>query len=295
MNHQRQGFTLVEVTITAVITVVMMLAVMGVFEVGQEACTVGSHSLAIQFLNTRSFAEMTRTIRASRVHSISKIDPTCDPVIGPASFRINGGNGGWIKLQVPVQLSDTHPDFPIVAGDDVIDQTANLVWGAANDRKNWAVIFVFAPMETFDEDDNPVSADPIDLNRDGDTADVFSIGYIGEWLVDDPDNPTTYVPDGPPRPITSACVVMQMVDTGPGNNPAQGPGGDVDNLDGNDPLFMVVNDNGEINGYNPADPDTADQADDARRVRIALFAFRTPAPGRTILARPMTIVAPRAF
>ena len=295
MKQGKQGYTLIEVAIGVVLTVVMLTGVLSVFEVGQEACTVGSHNLAIQFMNTRLFSEMTHTIRSAKVCGISKIDPSCDPVVGPASFRINGGHGGWIKLQIPVEVEPGHPDWPIKADDDILDETANMLWGGTNDRKNWGIIYVFVPTQTFDEDNNPESPDPIDLNRDGDFSDVFSIGYIGEWLVDDLDSPTTYVPNGAPRAITPGCVVMQMVDTGPGNNPSQGPGGDVDGLDGDDPLFMFVNDDGEINGYNAADPDTADQADDARRVRIAFFAFRIATPGRTIFAHPVTIVAPRVF
>lgn len=209
MRTREDGFTLVEVVIATVITSVMLLAVLGVFTVGQDVCNLGTANLAVQLLNTKSFAEMTRTIRESNIVSVS-------------------ADGSTITLQKPVDPDDDG---------DVLNDANQIEWGAeyqGADHLGWYIRYAYVQDRVYRE--SLEGKGGFDLNRNGVTNDVFGLGRIVEEIWDN--NGTAGAGDDvlrSSRAITPPYIVMTA-------SPAIG--GDVNGDGVGDVLFFRLNDQG---------------------------------------------------
>ncbi|NOZ21438.1 MAG: prepilin-type N-terminal cleavage/methylation domain-containing protein [Planctomycetes bacterium] len=180
MEGRDEGFTLIEVVIASVALAVVLLAVLGIYGAGQDACSLGSANLSLQTLNTRCMTQMTRQIRESHIFGIA-------------------ADGSWIRLQVPVDYD----------GDgDAIDDDKNVEWGA-EDRLNWLLEYAYyteagSGTEGWTFNEKKSGNGGIDLNGDGDRDDMIEFGCIVANIKDENGAIVSS------RQITPRCIVLDI-------------------------------------------------------------------------------------
>ncbi|MEW6358750.1 MAG: prepilin-type N-terminal cleavage/methylation domain-containing protein [Planctomycetota bacterium] len=255
MERESHGFTLIEIVISSVVLMIMMLAILGTFDVGQDVASLGSANLSAQTMSTRSVSEMTRALRQARIIGMD-------------------ATGMWIQFQVPVDWAqvDSDGDGTLDSGDgDILDGADNIEWGAG-DNLNWVARYTFEiknPADPADPVNLLVEAEEgragIDVNGDGDTDDTFTKGCLREYVWDGGGTLRAH------RYLTPYSIITTN---------AGGWGGDVDGDGVADPLFARLNDAGvqDATGHN---------------IRISFFVFRVANKERTVLLHPTSIVETR--
>jgi len=238
MRHsktRRSGFTLIEIMIVVIVLTLLFLTVMGTFTAGQAACSIGNANLNLQMTSTRCMSEMTRRLRAARI------------------LQYDDVTGMWLDFQVPV---DHDGDGDILDDDNLVE------WGAER-NVGWYYRYAYVKRGEFDESDQGV--DGVDLNRDGDTGDDWSLGSIVEQLYSD----TGILMRT--RWLSPSCVVTTPE--------GWGFGGDVNGDWAPDPLFTRLTREGNT------DPTAG------TNVRVSFFSFRQTPQQRTVFRRCTSIVA----
>jgi len=101
---KRYGFTLIELMVVALISLIILAVIFGVLSAGRQSWRTGSTQVELQQETRKAMDWMVKELRES----------------GPAQANITGG-GSIITFQVPV---DWEPDG------DVVDNNGNIEWGA---------------------------------------------------------------------------------------------------------------------------------------------------------------------
>ena len=172
---------------------------------GEQCTAAATHAAGTEVL----WAATAEPIALQQGPPASAWDGRAREATGTVFFR---GDGSGFSYRVP---TDPAGGADYIDGDDVL-------WGAtvngAPTLDGWAAL-VFEPRSIFDE-----GADGDDLNRDGDTEDLFDVGQIRQlaWDTDDPLVPASDVGLGPTVFLQERCNW----------------GGDLDGDGFDDPIFL---------------------------------------------------------
>ncbi|MCX7933827.1 MAG: prepilin-type N-terminal cleavage/methylation domain-containing protein, partial [Planctomycetota bacterium] len=183
---RERGVSLLEILIATAILSILMIAAFHFTRATAEGINFESQVIALEQDANRVIGILAHSLRSARLTPgmseganadlIAKGYPPLDGVEDLGNTVDLGGGvtratqAGQVCFQVPVDHDEDG---------DTTDASLNTEWGAKRedisptDYKDAYIVYRFRGVDIFDE-----AAKKYDLNRDGDTTDVFDVGHI---------------------------------------------------------------------------------------------------------------------
>lgn len=227
-SRSRRGWTLVELSVVVLLVGLAGGALAPLLLSGTRVFSAGTANNLGQQRLALGMQSATRELREAALLSVSPI---------------------LVHYHVPVDAE----------GDgNVLDQ-GGVVQMGANGVRDQSIVLYYVQERLFSE-----AAEKMDLNRDGDLSDVFSVGRLERNLQDETG-----------LNIETRVIAKEVVLSSPT------PGVDIDGDGQADPVFQTVNEAGE--------PEPQ-----GRRLRIKLFVLHRNAGGELSLSCLSTAISPRS-